>query len=59
MKEKSEEVQEGKTVEEIQLNRLNDLTFSGEQPYVEGQEYILNWIYEYYDIPYDVKIIYK
>ena len=59
LKEKSEEVQEGKTVEEIQLNRLNDLTFSGEQPYVEGQEYILNWIYEYYDIPYDVKIIYK
>ncbi|MBD0857764.1 hypothetical protein CGK76_01980 [Erysipelotrichaceae bacterium 7770_A6] len=59
LKEKSEEVHEGKTVEEIQLNRLNDLTFSGEQPYVDGQEYILNWIYEYYDIPYDVKIIYK
>lgn len=58
LQEKSKEIREGKSVKKIKLKKLNDLTFSGEQPYSSGQEYIVSWIYEYYDIPNDVEIIY-
>ena len=55
----SYEIQNGKHIEMIELNKLPDLTYSGDQPYVEGDEYIFTWIKEYYNLPEDIEIIYR
>lgn len=55
----SKDIKNGMDIEIITLKRLPDLTYSGDQPYTENNEYILPWILEYYDLPENVEIIYE
>lgn len=59
LKEISKRIHNGENIEQVYLNKLPDILYSGEQPYIEGCEYILDWIYEYYDIPSSVQIEYR
>lgn len=55
----SNDIKNGKNIEKITLNMLPDLTYSGDQPYIGNNDYILTWVKEYYDLPSDIKIIYE
>ena len=57
--EYSLKIKRGEKVTEIKLHKMNDITYSGDQPYVPGQDYMLEWIYEYYDLPNSVQLIYE
>jgi hypothetical protein len=46
-------------METIKLFKLKDGLFSGDQPYYEGNEYIMTWIKKYYNIPENVELIYQ
>ena len=53
------EIKNGENITEIKLHKMNDITYSGEQAYTPGQEYMLEWIYEYYDLPSNVNLVYE
>ena len=59
LKEISMRIKNGEEIEHVFLSKLPNILYSGEQPYIEGCEYILGWIYEYYDIPSSVTIEYR
>jgi hypothetical protein len=52
-------IDEGSTIEEIELSKLPDDRFAGEMPYTQGYDYIDGWIKQYYDIPPDVELIWR
>lgn len=55
----SRKIKNGENITEIKLHKMNDITYSGEQAYTPGQEYMLEWIYEYYDLPSNVNLVYE
>ena len=55
----SEKIEQGEEIKTIKLRKLPDIAYSGDQPYIEGFEYISDWIHVYYKLPQDVKIIYE
>ena len=55
----SKDIKNGKSIETINLRKLPDLTYSGDQPYIGNNDYILTWVKEYYDLPSDIKIVYE
>lgn len=57
--EVSEKIKSGETVKEATLKKLPDLTYSGDQPYMEGNDYIMIYMKEYYDLPKDFNIMYE
>lgn len=57
--ESSEKISNGDNMETIKLFKLKDGLFSGDQPYYEGNEYIMTWIKKYYNIPENVELIYQ
>lgn len=57
--EAAEKIKNGENISQIKLNKLPDLTYSGDQPYTENNDYIFMWIIEYYDLPKDIEIIYE
>ena len=59
LSETSKKIKNGENISEIKLNKLADLTYSGDQPYTKNNGYILIWIIEYYDLPEDIKINYE
>lgn len=52
------QIEQGENVTEVTLKKLPDLLYSGDQPYVEGAEYILYYMKEYYKLPDDFVIQY-
>ena len=59
LQDSSKKINDGNKIKVIELKKLPDITYSGDQPYIDGFEYINMWIKNYYSIPNDVKIIYK
>lgn len=59
LEEASKDIKNGKIIETITLSPLPELTYSGDQPYIGNNDYILTWVKEYYDLPSSTKIIYK
>ena len=57
--EASIDIKNGKKVEKIKLHKMKDITYSGDQPYIDGFEYISIWIKNYYSLPKDVELIYE
>ena len=55
----SKELKNGKKIEKIELDKISDFIYSGDQPYVGNNDYILTWVKEYYDLPEDIEITYK
>jgi hypothetical protein len=55
----SKNIANNENIEVIYLKKLPDILYSGDQPYYEGNEYILEWIREYYNIPKNISIIYQ
>lgn len=56
--ETSQKIQNGENVNSVTLKKLPDILYSGEQPYTEGNNYILIWMREYYNLPKDFEINY-
>lgn len=52
-------IKSGEKINKIKLKKLPDLTYSGEQPYIGDNDYINQWIIEYYDLPENIKIMYE
>ncbi|MEG0872451.1 MAG: DUF6056 family protein [Clostridia bacterium] len=59
LKQTSTMIKEGEIIKEINLNKLNNPLYSGEQPYTVGNEYILKYIKQYYDLPKEIQINYQ
>ncbi len=59
LKEVSQNIQAGMQYDHVVLHMVPDILYSGDQPYTEGNAYIIDWIREYYDIPKDVVISYE
>lgn len=57
--EVSEKIEAGEVVEKVKLSVLPDITYSAEQPYMEGCDYILIWMKKYYHLPQEIEIIYE
>ncbi len=54
-----EEIEKGNKVDKIELNKLPNIECSAAQPYEENFDYILWWIKEYYNLPYEIDIQYN
>jgi len=59
LKSSSALIQQGVEIPVIYLHKMADITYSGEQPYTEGNDYVRVWILEYYDLPMDTVLIYQ
>lgn len=57
--ETSNKIKNDEDISMIELNKLPNLNYSSDQPYMGNRDYILMWIREYYDLPEDIEIIYK
>lgn len=55
----SDDIKKGNDINIIKLNKLPDSTYSGEQPYIGNNDYILIWVREYYNLPENIEIIYE
>lgn len=59
LQQSSLKIKQGKNIEEIVLKKLPDIAYSGDQPYIDGFEYIKKWIKNYYELPERIKIVYE
>ena len=59
LKESAKKIKNGDDIKKIELIRLNNDLYSAFQPYMENTYFIVNWMKEYYDIPYEVEIVYN
>ncbi len=59
LKQASIDLKNGKSVDKIVLYKMVDPMYANIQPYEKGFEYILTWMYEYYDIPDSIEIVYE
>ena len=55
----AEKISTGEKIESIRLKKLKNDLYSSTQPYMPGSDYIQYWIKEYYNIPYEVQLIYE
>lgn len=53
--EMGERYKEGNKVDEVELYKLYDDRYATNMPYLEGYEYIVYWMKNYYELPYDVR----
>ena len=59
LKSVSKEIKSGKNIKTVKLKKLQNSTYSIEQPYDEGFDYIAYYMKYYYDIPQSVEFIYE
>lgn len=59
LSETSIRIKNGENIEKVTLKKLNNILYSGDQPYTEGNDYITTYIKEYYNLPNNIKIIYE
>jgi hypothetical protein len=59
LKEISERISNGETIEKVTLKKLVDETYGSEMPYIPGNEYMFPWIKNYYSLPQDIVIDYE
>ena len=55
----SERIDKGEDIRQVTLKKLNNILYSGDQPYMEGNDYITIYMKEYYNLPKDLDIIYE
>lgn len=55
----SEQLANGEAVTEVTLKQLPNILYSGEQPYIEGNDYIMYYMKQYYNLPEDFVIHYE
>ena len=46
-------------MDKIILKKLPNVLYCGEQPYMDGYDYILGWMKEYYNLPSEIDIQYE
>ena len=49
----------GEEITKINLYKVPDILYGGEMVYVEGFEFMKNYMDEYYDLPAEVQLIYE
>ena len=54
-----EEIKNGEEITKINLYKVPDILYGGEMVYVEGFEFMKNYMDEYYDLPAEVQLIYE
>ncbi len=59
LKSVQQQLEAGNEIHEVTLQKLPDISYSGEQPYTEGNDYILHYMKEYYNLPEDFVIQYQ
>ena len=55
----SEQITNGENITEVTLKELPNILYSGEQPYIEGNDYIMYYMRQYYNLPQDFVIHYE
>ncbi len=55
----SRQIKNGEDVDKIILKKLPNVLYCGEQPYMDGYDYILGWMKEYYNLPSEIDIQYE
>ncbi len=59
LKDASQKIKAGEKIESVVYKKLPYILYSGDQPYIEGFDYIEAWIKNYYELPKDIKFIYN
>ncbi len=59
LKEVSQRITNGEEISEVKLKKLPNILYSGDQPYTEGNDYIYNWIKNYYELPEKIVLMYE
>lgn len=59
LREASKQIEIGEPIENITLLKLTDFTYSAEQPYMPGFEFIQVWMKQYYNLPENIIINYE
>ena len=57
--EVSTKIKNGEKINSVLLKKLPDILYSGEQPYIDGCDYIKPYIREYYNLPENFEINYE
>ena len=58
LKETSKRIKNGEKIDKVKLKKLQDLVYGTDVPYLEGLDYIYEYIKYYYELPQDLEIVY-
>lgn len=53
------DIESGRTIEEIELHKLYDDRYATNMPYQDGFAYIEVWMKNYYELPYEVRFVWR
>jgi hypothetical protein len=56
--EASEKIAAGENVESVQLYKLVDSTYAGQQAYYDNVHYMKFWMDQFYSLPYEIEYVY-